>query len=103
MLEVIEREGLLEHVRIQGDRLRNKLRELKRAHPADIDEIRGLGFLVGVALRREAQPVLEAARGEGLLLVGAGPRVLRLLPPLNVTAEEIDQAVGMLARALEAS
>lgn len=63
--------------------------------------VRGRGLMKGVVLDRPAAPVVAAARDEGLLVCGAGPEVVRLLPPLTVELEEIDEGVARLRRALE--
>ncbi|MDX8402633.1 MAG: acetylornithine transaminase [Mariprofundaceae bacterium] len=100
VLEVIESEGLVENARRQGARLADGLRGIA-ARDARVTEVRGAGLLLGMALETEAAPIIEAARTEGLLLLSAGPNVVRLLPPLNVRDEEIDAALSMLAAAME--
>ncbi|QGM31259.1 acetylornithine transaminase [Bacillus sp. N3536] len=56
----------------------------------------GAGLLLGLVCEDEAAPYITEAEKAGLLLVGAGPNVIRLLPPLTVSHEEIDQAVDIL-------
>jgi acetylornithine aminotransferase len=78
--------------------------------------VRGLGLLIGFELDVEALEacgawrsddgvaslsVVRALMDEGLLTVAAGPTVVRWLPPLNVSAQEVDLALGMLRRVLE--
>lgn len=63
-------------------------------------QIVGSGLLLGIACEVEVAPYIEKAEQAGLLLVGAGPNVIRLLPPLTVTTEEIDQAVDILSSIL---
>lgn len=65
--------------------------------------VRGRGLMKGLVLDRPAGPVVTAARDEGVLLCTAGPDVVRLLPPLNLSFEEIDEGVARLRRALEAT
>jgi acetylornithine/succinyldiaminopimelate/putrescine aminotransferase len=81
-----------------------------------IREVRGLGLLIGFDLDTEAMEscgawraddgmaslrVVRALMDEGLLTVAAGPTVVRWLPPLNVSAVEVDLALGMLRRVLD--
>ena len=65
-----------------------------------VREVRGRGLLVAAVLDRDAGPVVDACRERGLLVVTAGSDVLRLLPPLVVTADEVDEALGVIAESL---
>ena len=86
-VRVIEEEGLLANVRAGSQRLREGLSRL-----AAVREVRGEGFLLGVALDRPGKPVRGALLERGFLVGGSDlPDVLRLLPPLVLTAEEIDR------------
>ena len=101
VLEVIESESLLDNVRARGQQLIQGLNELKQRFPV-IQEIRGQGLLVGAALSVEAGPLVTAARNEGLMILLAGPNVLRFLPPLNASEKEVNEALALLASVLEA-
>lgn len=74
------------------------LGKLKEALPNH--KIVGSGLLLGIACEEEVVPFIDIAEKAGLLLVSAGPNVIRLLPPLTVTNEEIDQAVDILSSIL---
>jgi len=100
VLEAIESEGLLVNVQVRGEQLRQGLLELKARFPAIVD-VRGRGLLVGAELSVEAASVVTTAREQGLMILLAGPRVLRFLPPLNVTESEVNEALALLASALE--
>lgn len=63
--------------------------------------MRGKGLMIGVELATEAAPVIAHMRKQGILLLQAGPNVLRLLPPFIITEEEIDWAVQALSKALD--
>jgi acetylornithine/succinyldiaminopimelate/putrescine aminotransferase len=65
-----------------------------------VRDVRGRGLLLAAVLDREAGAVVDAARELGLLVLTAGPDVLRLLPPLPVTEAEVGEALDLLARAL---
>ncbi|MFJ7970152.1 acetylornithine transaminase [Psychrobacillus sp. NPDC096389] len=74
------------------------LGKLKEALPNH--KIVGSGLLLGIACEEEVAPFIDQAEKTGLLLVSAGPNVIRLLPPLTVTTDEIDQAVDILSSIL---
>jgi alanine-glyoxylate transaminase/(R)-3-amino-2-methylpropionate-pyruvate transaminase len=111
VLEVIDEEGLQENARAQGARLKNGLQDLMRRHPL-VGDVRGMGLMLGVELvedRESRKPargattaVLEAAKEMGLLLGRGGldGNVLRIKPPLCITAEDVDYALEVLDRAL---
>ena len=101
VLDAIDEESLLANVAAAGERLMKGIEALQAGFPA-ILQVRGQGLLVGAELQGEAAPIVAAARDRGLLILSAGPKVLRFLPPLNVTAAEVDEALGKLAQALEA-
>ncbi len=101
VLDVIEEEGLVANAREQGARLMLGLKALARTRPVIVD-VRGAGLLVGAELAVDAAEVIARCREAGLLLLPAGPKVLRFLPPLNVTAAEIDRALTVLGECLPA-
>ena len=63
--------------------------------PDKVSEVRGLGFLVGVQMAVDSGPATAALRERGLLTAGAGVNVIRLLPPLNASAEELARSVAI--------
>ena len=94
VVEAIDDE-FLAHVRERGAQLAAGLEAL----PA-VRSVRGRGLLVGAELDRQAGPVVDACRDEGLLVLSAGPDVLRLTPPLVVNADEVTQALETIERVL---
>jgi len=104
VLQTIERDELIENARARGEQLRAGLRGLAAGLHGKIAEVRGWGLIVGVELGadqpRSAAELARAAQIEGLLTVPAGPRVLRLVPPLIVSAAEVDEALAILGRVL---
>jgi acetylornithine/N-succinyldiaminopimelate aminotransferase len=92
--------GFLEHVQAMALRLKQQLAGLQDAYPHVIEEVRGSGLLVGLKLKPPLGEVANACMAEKLLTVGAGDNVVRLLPPLNVTEDELGEAVSRLGRAL---
>lgn len=101
VLETIHSEGLLDHVTTMGQRLRAGLAALAERQPR-IRAVRGMGLLLGVDLAVEAAPVVVACAERGLLVNNVRPQTLRLAPPLVVTADDVDAALGLLADALAA-
>ena len=97
VLEEIEKKKLMENARTMGAYL---VQQLQALHSPVIREIRGLGLMIGVELTVEARPVIPQLAAEGLIGIPAGTHVVRLLPPLNITRPEVDEAVTKFARAL---
>jgi acetylornithine/N-succinyldiaminopimelate aminotransferase len=95
--QTVESENLLANAAIQGDRLRTGLQALVAKYPEHLMEVRGWGLIDGLELQADssiaAGDVVKAAMAQGLLLVPAGPKVVRFVPPLIVTGEEIDRAL----------
>ena len=93
----IGRLGLARNARERGRQLQEGLRAIRSDR---VREVRGLGLLVGVELKENAGPALRALQDEGVLALGAGPTVVRYLPPLVITAEQIDRVLAASAKAL---
>ncbi len=102
--QTVESENLLANAATQGDRLRTGLQALVTKYPEHLMEVRGWGLIVGLELQTDssiaAGDVVKAAMAQGLLLVPAGPKVVRFVPPLIVTGEEIDRALLLVDTAL---
>ncbi|TVR62666.1 MAG: acetylornithine/succinylornithine family transaminase [Gemmatimonadales bacterium] len=103
VLAEIAAPDFLAEVRRKGDLVTGLLEEIQARHPGRILEIRGRGLMRGVRLSTPIAPVVAAAQEAGLLLVGAGPDVIRLLPPLTISDQELAQAMELLEGALEAT
>jgi acetylornithine aminotransferase len=104
VIEEIEKRKLLPHVQHMGELLEELLAELAATHPGLIEGVRGWGLLRGVVLREDgpaAAQVVQAAMQEGLLLVPAGTRVVRIVPPLVIRPRHLRTLVKKLGRALE--
>ena len=100
VLETVAAPEFLRGVSARGHRLRELLGSLAARHSERIREVRGRGLMWGVELDGLAASVVDRARAAGLLLVGAGPHVVRLLPPLTVTEVELEHGVALLESAL---
>ena len=95
VLEQLMDHGLIEHVRTVGAHFERQLRTLALKHPV-IVEVRGAGVMRGLQLNVDALPVVDEARQRGLLVNRTDEKVIRLLPPLNIEASDIDRAVEVL-------
>ena len=102
VIETIAAPGFLDRVREMGLYLKQRLASVVDSHPAVAAEIRGEGLLVGVRCLAPVGDVVAAMRDNNLLGVAAGENVVRLIPPLIVTAAEIDEAVARFDKALAA-
>ena len=102
VLDVVSEPGFLEDVRSKALHLKQGLAGLKDQHAGVVEEVRGVGLLVGLKLHSHVTPaqVAKAATDERLLVVGAGDNTVRVLPPLNASDKEITQAIQALSRAL---
>jgi len=98
-IEVIEKEGLVERSRTLGEYF---LQELGRIESNKIREIRGLGLMLGIELKEKAGPYVQQLMEKGIIVLLAGATVIRLLPPLVITREEIDAVVEALKDTLGA-
>jgi len=95
-LDVILAPGFLERVARLGLHMRQRLAELKDRHLGVIEEIRGEGLMIGLKLKVPPAKFAEAALERKLLVIPAGDNVVRILPPLVVSDEEIAEGVRRL-------
>jgi len=99
VLEVIEKEHLLENVHIVGAILSDGLKDLMARYPDKLDAVRGRGLHMAIGSKYNLA-IIESLRANGLLAVPGGNGAVRLLPPLNVTQDEIYQALDIIGRTL---
>lgn len=100
-METMIEEKVAQRAAERGAYLLNSLK-VKLSDVPVVKDVRGLGLIIGIECGEPAADIVEAARAAGLLVITAGPNVVRLLPNLLVTAEEIDEAVSILHQVLEA-
>ncbi|MBI2536365.1 MAG: acetylornithine/succinylornithine family transaminase [Gemmatimonadetes bacterium] len=98
-LGVLSEPGFLAAVRQKGEWLGTRLAALAARHDS-VAAVRGRGLMWGIELEDAAQPVVERALERGLLVISAGPTVIRLLPPLTITREELARGVELLESCL---
>lgn len=90
---------MLAHVTEMGELLVERIEALGSPH---IKEVRGLGLMIGIQLDIDAAPLMQAGYEHGLIVLNAGPEVMRLLPPLIVTEADIDHFINVLKDILPA-
>ena len=102
--KTIIQDKLLQNTQERGEQLRGKLRAIVQKYPKLFAEVRGWGLINGLEINPDialtSVDVVKAAIAQGLLLVPAGPKVLRFVPPLIVSAPEIDEAVAALEQVI---
>jgi acetylornithine/succinyldiaminopimelate/putrescine aminotransferase len=99
VLDRISKKSFLKQVLVTGNYLSKKLCAVKAKHPV-VEEIRGLGLLVGVRTTVDPSPIVMKCRELGLLLIKAEHNTIRFLPPLIVSREDIDKATAIFEMAL---
>jgi acetylornithine/N-succinyldiaminopimelate aminotransferase len=102
VLNVLERDNLVARVANQSVAWIAELQRLPVDYPKLVTAVRGVGYLVGLQCAADPAPLLAALREHGLLVPSAGGNVIRLLPPLNATREELARSVEILRTVLAA-
>ena len=94
-LHIMKEAGFLEEVRSKSAILLEQLQLAFQDHPK-ISAVRGLGMMIGIETSASLSRLVEAARQKGLIILTAGENVIRLLPPLTISREEIQQGITVL-------
>jgi acetylornithine/succinyldiaminopimelate/putrescine aminotransferase len=100
-VKTILQEGILEHCRKMGDYFLLKLKKLQQKHHKIIKEVRGKGLILAAQLNIESSDIVDECMQRGLLIISAGSKTLRFVPPLIITIQDIDQAVKALDEVME--
>ncbi len=100
VLDVIERERLMEKVTLNSVPWIASLAQLAKDFPSQVLAVRGRGYMVGIQLTSDPASMVGALREAGLLVPSAGGNVIRLLPPLTAAPEELSQSVGIIRAVL---
>lgn len=93
--EIFEKKNLVSHVREVGGYLAERLEELA-SKSGGVIERRGIGLIQGIKVKRPVQEIVSAALDEGLLIISARGNVIRLVPPLIIEKEHIDEMIEKL-------
>ena len=99
VMEIVADPAFLEGVRARAGGLRQKLEGLVGAHPDVFEAVRGSGLMLGLKCKVPNTDMVAAGYAEQVITVPAGDNVIRLLPPLNITEDEIAEAITRLDRA----
>lgn len=100
ILTILSEGSLLKRVKAVSAYLRTRLTALQERFP-QIVEIRGAGLMLGVQMKDPVRPILEACLENKLIVASAGADILRFVPPLTITEDEVDEAIGILTRVFE--
>ncbi len=100
VLEVIEREYLLQNCQAMSKILFSELLALKKDCPI-IKQVRGKGLMIGIELHCEGKQIVRDCLEDGLIINCTMDNVLRLLPPLIITPKEIDRAMSILSKTVK--
>ena len=101
VLKIFEDEKISENIADKSNKLVAGLEELIKRHKNKIKDVRGKGLMLGVECYIENSVVTKKSLEAGLLLVNAGENVVRIMPPLNITEEDIDEFFLRFNNALE--
>lgn len=102
VIDTMHHENILANCQTQSHYIKGKLNALKSRHAAIVD-VRIRGLMIGIELSYAAAKLLPGLQQRGMIALSAGETVLRLLPPLNVTTDEIDKAIAMIDDELSAA
>lgn len=95
VLNIVNQADFLQAVEAKGSYLIDQLKEKIGKLPI-VKDVRGLGLMVGIEYKTEVLPIVQSLLDKGILVLNAGPHVIRLLPPLTCTEEEIDQVIDAI-------
>lgn len=96
VLDIMLADGFLPQAFDNGNYLQAELKKVLAGN-AKVTDVRGLGYMIGIETTENLAELVEKARDKDLIVLTAGTNVIRLLPPLTLTKEEIDQGVAILA------
>jgi acetylornithine/N-succinyldiaminopimelate aminotransferase len=99
VFDIVANEDFLAEVRQKGERLRSALEQMIPNHDHLFESVRGLGLMLGVKMKSDSRAFVNYLRTKGLLTVAAGDNVMRVLPPLNITEENIREFAETLSAA----
>lgn len=100
VLETIFQDDFLEEVSEKSVYLQEQLQKDIGKLPT-VTEIRGKGLMIGIVCKKDISTIIPQLMEKGLLVLSAGPHVIRLLPPLTITKQEIDQAVDLIYEVMQ--
>ena len=96
VIDIIHKKSFLNNVKKNSNYFHNQLNKLKNKFPETIKEIRGRGFLIGLQLYQDQSKFIKKLMDNKLLTIRAAENTVRILPPLNVKKNELDQALKII-------
>lgn len=101
-LTTIKSEGLVDKVAEKGEYFKNELRKLQEKYPDKVTDVRGCGLMLGMEVAGEGKPIVESCLANNVIVNCTAGNVIRIVPPLIISMEEIDIVVAALDKALAA-
>lgn len=101
-LTTIKFEGLVDKVAEKGEYFKNELRKLQEKYPDKVTDVRGCGLMLGMEVAGEGKPIVESCLANNVIVNCTAGNVIRIVPPLIISKEEIDIVVAALDKALAA-
>lgn len=101
-LTTIKSEGLVDKVAEKGEYFKNELRKLQEKYPDKVTDVRGCGLMLGMEVAGEGKPIVESCLTNNVIVNCTAGNVIRIVPPLIISREEIDIVVAALDKALAA-
>ena len=101
-LTTIKSEGLVDKVAEKGEYFKNELRKLQEKYPDKVTDVRGCGLMLGMEVAGEGKPIVENCLANNVIVNCTAGNVIRIVPPLIISKEEIDIVVAALDKALAA-
>lgn len=102
VMDLLLEPALLDEVREKGDYLRQQLEAVIAATPGVVESVHGLGLMMGLKCQVKNTDLLAELRRQKLLAGSAGGNMIRLLPPLNISTEDLDRGVALIGAAMTA-
>jgi len=102
VLRSLLEDGVLDNCRAMSERIRKRLDAIRASVPM-IRDIRGVGLILGIEIDRPGRPLVATALERGLVINCTADKVIRLLPPLTITAAEVDEGLAILEDVLRAA
>lgn len=101
-LTTIKSEGLVDKVAEKGEYFKNELRKLQEKYPDKVTDVRGCGLMLGMEVAGEGKPIVESCLANNVIVNCTAGNVIRIVPPLIISREEIDIVVAALDKVLAA-
>lgn len=101
-LTTIKSEGLVDKVAEKGEYFKNELRKLQEKYPDKVTDVRGCGLMLGMEVAGKGKPIVESCLANNVIVNCTAGNVIRIVPPLIISREEIDIVVAALDKALAA-